>query len=172
MDWTNFYMTTAAASATLLGLLFVAIQIHIDVIAADSRGRWLAIARSTFYNFVTLFALSLLMLFPTSDNRLRATMLVVAGIFGLYRLLMAWFPVWRGILGGRRERIVEILWMLASPFAIYVALILTARELTSSGETTDMMLNVGLIVLGLFLIVLRNSWRLLVEVAASSQKKT
>lgn len=35
MDWSNFYMTTAGASAALLGLLFVAIQLHLDVIAAE-----------------------------------------------------------------------------------------------------------------------------------------
>ncbi len=171
MDWSNFYMATAGASAALLGLLFVAIQIHLDVIAAYSEGRWLAVARSTFYNFVTLFALSLLMLFPTTDHELQATLLVIAAVFGLYRLLNAWLPVWRGILGGHRERIVEILWMLASPLAMYVALILAARELSSPGRTEGAMLSIGFIVLGLFLIVLRNSWRLLVEVAAGSKDK-
>lgn len=103
-------MTTAGASAALLGLLLEAIPIRLDVIA-DSKGRWLAIARATFYNFIALFALSLLMLFPATDNQLRGAMLIVVTGFGLFRLLTAWLPVWRGILGAHRERIVEILWM-------------------------------------------------------------
>ncbi len=170
MDWSNFYMTTAGASAALLGLLFVAIQLHLDVIAADSRGRWLAVARSTFYNFVTLFALSLLMLFPTSDNQLRGAILVYVAGFGLFRLLTAWLPVWRGVLGGRHERILEILWMLAAPLTAYVFLIVFARELAGAAAQ-DTMYNIGFVVVGLFLIVLRNSWRLLVEVAAGSKDK-
>lgn len=172
MDWNNFYMTTAGASAALLGLLFVAIQIHLDVLAADSKGRWLAIARSTFYNFVTLFALSLLMLFPTADNQLRGAMLLFVATFGLFRLLTAWLPVWRGVLGGRHERILEILWMLASPLTAYILLIVFARELAGAGAAQDTMYNIGFVVVGLFVIVLRNSWRLLVEVVAGSKSRT
>ncbi len=164
-------MTTAGSSAALLGLLFVAIQLHLDIIAADSSGRWLAVARSTFYNFATLFVLSLLMLFPTPDNQLRGGMLVFVAGFGVFRLLTARLPVWRGVLGGRHERIIEILWMLASPLAAYVFLIVFARELTRAGAAQDALFNIGLIVVGLFLIVLRNSWRLLVEVVVGSQGK-
>lgn len=172
MDWSNFYAASAGASAALLGLLFVAIQIHLDIIAADSRGRWLAIARSTFYNFVTLFLLSLLMLFPTLDNRFRAIVIYFVAIFGLFRLLTAWLPVWRGVFAGRREQVVEILWMLAAPLSAYIFLLIFARDLLGTGATQDTMQNIGFCVIGLFGIVLRNSWRLLVEAAAGSKGKT
>ncbi len=172
MDWSNFYMATAGASAALLGLLFVAMQIHLDIIAADASGRWLAIARSTFYNFVTLFALSLLMLFPTSDNRLRGTIVVFIGGFGIFRLLTAWLPVWRGVFTGRRERLTEILWMIAVPLSAYILLIVFAREMIRSQEIEAALGNIAFCVVGLFLIVLRNSWRLLVEVVVGSKSKT
>ncbi len=159
-------MTAAGASAALLGLLFVAIQIHLDVIAADSKGRWLAVARSTFYNFVLLFALSLIMLFPLSDDRTRGVVLMFAAAFGIFRLLTSWLPVWRGILGGQRERIVEIIWMLASPLVAYIFLFVFARQVADAGATQNALQNVASVVVALFLIVLRNSWRLLVEAAS------
>jgi hypothetical protein len=39
MDWSTFYLAVSAA-ATLMGLLFIAIQFNIDVFAAEPTNRW------------------------------------------------------------------------------------------------------------------------------------
>lgn len=33
-SWTNFYMLTGSAAATLVGLIFVSVSLHIDFIAS------------------------------------------------------------------------------------------------------------------------------------------
>lgn len=166
LDWSNFYSVTAGASATLLGLLFVATQMHIGTLTADPSGRWNAVARSTFYNYLLLFALSLLMLFPTSDIGFVGSVILVIGGVGAYRLLVVWAPVWRGIFKGRREKVVEILWWLASPLLTYLALGNLGLEMLRRGTSLGLQQVIGYCVVVLFGIVLRNSWRLLVEMSS------
>jgi hypothetical protein len=37
VDWTAFYLGTVGAAATLLGLQFVGVEIHMDTLMADAR---------------------------------------------------------------------------------------------------------------------------------------
>jgi hypothetical protein len=166
LDWNNFYTATAGASATLLGLLFVATQMHIGTLTKDPSGRWNAVARSTFYNYLLLFALSLLMLFPASDSRFIGSVILAISGVGAYRLLVVWAPVWRGIFKGRSEKVIEILWWLASPLLTYIALGDLGLEMLRQGMSLGLQLVIGYLVVVLFGIVLRNSWRLLVEMSS------
>ena len=45
-DWNLFFATTAGSSATLVGLLFVATQLHLGVFS-DPKNRWAALAQGT-----------------------------------------------------------------------------------------------------------------------------
>ncbi len=170
MDWTNFYSVAAGASATLLGLLFVGMQLHIDTLVTDPSNRWRALARSTFYNYTILFIVSLAMLFPAAQSNIYSGVLLVAVGVGFYRLLVVWLPVWRGVWGGRREKLIELIWWLASPLAAYSALGYFALQTMSLGKTAELQTDIGFCIVGLFALVLRNSWNLLVEVAAEKQK--
>ena len=49
MDWTAFFSVLGAAAATVIGLLFVAVQLSAERIVGDQNDRWWAIAFSTFY---------------------------------------------------------------------------------------------------------------------------
>ncbi len=61
-DWTSFYLAIAGAAATLLGLLFIAVQFNIESLTSDPSNRWRAVARSTFTIHVVLFLLPLIFL--------------------------------------------------------------------------------------------------------------
>jgi hypothetical protein len=113
-----------------------------------------------------LFALSLLMLFPASDSRFVGSVILAVSGVGAYRLLVAWAPVWRGVFKGRREKVIEILWWLASPLLTYVALGDLGFEMLRQGTSPGLQLVIGYLVVVLFGIVLRNSWRLLVEMSS------
>jgi hypothetical protein len=59
VEWTPFYAAMATSAATVIGLLFVAVQLRAGRIAGDQSDRWWAIAFSTFYAFLTVFFLPL-----------------------------------------------------------------------------------------------------------------
>ncbi len=48
MDWITFYLGTAGASATLMGLLFIGVQFRLSVRTNDPISHWPLIACSTF----------------------------------------------------------------------------------------------------------------------------
>ena len=168
MDWSIFYSVAAGASATLLGLLFVAVQMHLRTLTTDPSSRWRALARSTFINYTNLFMFSALMLFPTIGRAVYGFVLLFVVGFGVYRLLITWLPVWRGVFRGRSERIVSVLWWLISPMIVYLVLGALAIQALRAGQTPDIQQNVGYCVMGLFAIVLRNSWNLLFELPPES----
>ncbi|HEY3342896.1 MAG TPA: hypothetical protein VGK81_12795 [Anaerolineae bacterium] len=171
MDWSNFYTASAGASATLLGLLFVAIQINIGPLTTEPSSRWRALAGSTFYNYTLLFIFSLFMLFPPPGSGVVGYALLFVIGAGVYRLFTTWLPVWRGVFRGRGERLVEIAWWFATPLAVHLALAFYAFEILRGGKSSDVLLSIGFWIVGLFGIVLRNSWRLLVELSAERSKR-
>jgi hypothetical protein len=163
MDWTTFYAATAGASATLLGLLFVGIQLHIDGLSSDALSRWRALARSTFDHYTALFILSVLMLFPKVSNSMFAVFVLFVALPGILRLARVWAPVWRRMFRDQRGQVWELLWLVASPLATYGLMAALAVQLAHSGPSPELQQDIGYCVMSLFAIVLRNSWKLTME---------
>jgi hypothetical protein len=161
---TTFYVVTAGAAATLVGLLFVAVQIGPPLVQSGPIGRRHAMARSTFTVFVVLFILSLYLLRPGSPSPARAMAVIAGCLGGAVRAIRAWLPVWRDKLHGRVEfRLWQTAWLLVGPVLTYGYLSFRAigelRGVDPNG--VDNGASAGFILL--FLIALRNSWDLLVE---------
>ncbi len=76
-----FYSALAAVTATLLGLLFVAIQLNMDRLLKEPTGQWKALAVSTFQTYVLLLVVSLFAFMPL----LRSVVLWIAVIIGILR---------------------------------------------------------------------------------------
>jgi len=86
--WSGFYATIAAASATLLGLLFVAVSINAESLGPgheDSR----RLAEQGFQNYSTVLLVALVATFPGMSfetfGLVAISMTVVAGIWVLIR---------------------------------------------------------------------------------------
>lgn len=171
MDWSTFYVATATAAATLIGLLFIAVQFNIDAIAGDAGGQWRAIARSTFSFFLLLFLVPLSFLMPGLDDKARAYILWIAFTFGTVRALVSWIPVWRGMLRDRRERLWQTAWLLIAPGLVYFSLFENAREIFRGSRTTGVDVSIALDFIFLFAIALRNSWSLLVELTFERKRR-
>ena len=165
----TFFVVTAGASATLVGLLFVAVQIGPPLVEQGHVGPRHAIARSTFTVFAIIFMLSLLFLVPHVPIRFRAQAAIVAAVLGAVRAVRTWVPVWRDKLAGRIEiRIWQTVWLLVGPEVTYVMLAIGGiKQLAASNERT-LEVNVAFVFTILFVIGLRNSWNLLVEATATS----
>jgi hypothetical protein len=164
---TTFYVVSAGAAATLVGLLFVAVQIGPPLVGAGPIGRRHAMARSTFAIFATLFALSLYLVLPDQSSQVRAFVVIAAASVGAFRAIRTWLPVWADKLHGRVEfRLLQTAWLLVGPLVAYALLALAGlRQLRSADPTVLDTAGAGWFIV-LFLIGVRNSWNLLVEANA------
>ena len=161
---TNFYLASSAASATLVGLLFVAVQIGPPLVGAGPITRRHAMARSTFSIFATLFALSLYLLLPDQSSRVRAEVVIAGGLLGAYRGFRTWLPVWADKLQGRVEfRLWQTAWLLVGPVVAFAFLAVAGVQQLRSADPTILDEDVTGWFILLFVIAVRNSWNLLVE---------
>jgi hypothetical protein len=165
----NFYIVSAGAAATLVGLLFVAVQIGPTLQVSGAIGRRHAMARSTFTVFAILFALSLFLLLPGLSTSTRALVVLAAGIIGIGRAVTTWVPVWKDKLQGRVEfRLWQTAWLLLGPVLAYALLIVAAVEQLQVSDTTALDKGAAGWFIMLFVIGIRNSWNLLVEVRSAA----
>jgi len=63
-DWQFFYSTVAAASATLTGLLFVSLSIHLEKIKSQAGTLMLRTAQRSFEDFLYVLMIALVFLVP------------------------------------------------------------------------------------------------------------
>ncbi|HYK98080.1 MAG TPA: hypothetical protein VEU77_06775 [Candidatus Acidoferrales bacterium] len=160
--WHDFFVTCGAASATLVGLLYVGISLHVKIVAThrDVRG----LARVTLSTYFTVVIVSLLMLVPTDRPSFTAEWLLVASLVALVAVV----PASLDALAGRRR--------LALPrrvvFSRFGVATVTFAGLTAfavvmlNGDYTDALYAIVGILLLMLLVSIRNTWDLLVTVAA------
>jgi len=83
-DWQPFYITFATACATLVGLLFVAVSLNRDSLSRADGGQRMWIARQTFYDFLMLFLVALLLIAPhRSPTSVGLTLLVFGALWSV-----------------------------------------------------------------------------------------
>ena len=162
MEWNSFFATLAGAAATVLALLFVAVQLVADRIEGDHKDRWWAIAFSTFYLFLTVFFLSLAQLSPVLKSHGRALTTLVLVVIYIFRISGSSFLIWRSMFRRKGERIWETFWNLAAPLIIYVFLGFDSLS-TLFGSQDRLDEFIALLIAILFGVALRNSWHLMVE---------
>jgi hypothetical protein len=120
-DWNLFFATSAGSAATLVGLLFVATQLHLGVFK-DPASRWGALAQVTLTVLAVNFALSLFLIMPVFTLGARGDVILVVVLFAVYRSVRIWWPVVRLGQQGRRHRIAQSFWLLILPFVAYADL--------------------------------------------------
>jgi len=99
--WHDFYLLTGTAAATLMGLLFVGLSLHLDEIAGEGRAHIKVIARDAFASFLIVLFVSLLMLAPALRPRPLDTALLGLGVV---RVLQIAFGLRRSLADGGRGR--------------------------------------------------------------------
>ena len=102
-DWNVFFATTAGSAATLVGLLFVATQLHLGALA-DPKNRWAALAQSTLTILSIAFALSASFLIPMLSPQVRGEIILLVVVVALWRTVRIWWPVVRVTETGRAHR--------------------------------------------------------------------
>jgi hypothetical protein len=169
VTWSDFYLTSAAAAATLLGLLFVAVQFNLERLPADRSQQWLAIARSTWIIFATLFFTALIYLIPTfvGQGRVLGTAIVI--VVSGRRIVSAWLPVRQAGPDRKAAGLARTLWVMVGPLVLF-ALLLGYTIALARGASSQY--GVATVIIGLFGLALRNSWELLVELPLAANAET
>jgi hypothetical protein len=160
--WHDFYILAGTASATLVGLLFVGLSLHLRIVIASSEVR--SLARVTLANFGAILFVALFMVIP-EDRSTAATELIAAGVASLAistpSLVAAIQSEGRTLQMRRRDR-VRMLLRFGLSDASYLAVIVAGVLLFSSLSPAFTWLVVATVVL--LIISLRNTWDLLVTV--------
>jgi hypothetical protein len=159
--WHDFYLTMGTASASLIGLLFVAISLNLDAITGQSRDELRAFAEQAFNSFSSVLLIAVFFLIPERDPSVLGGLYLVLGVIGSYRVLRRAPAVWRG---RRRDRLgAAVFWRFALPAAAGLGLMATGLGLVL-GQPAALYWLVTVII-GLLMSAARSSWDLLVTVA-------
>jgi len=163
----DFYILAGTAAATLVGLLFVGLSLHLRVVIAVAEVR--SLARVTLANFGAVLFVTLFMVI-TEDQSTAAWQLIGLGIVSLVTTTPSLVAAARSpaqtTLMERRDRARLVLRFGLSSLsylAVAGAGILLLSSLTSAFATV---LVVAIVVL--LVISLRNTWDLLVTVGEAT----
>jgi hypothetical protein len=160
--WHDYFLLAGTAAVTLVGLLFVAISLHVEALVEDGREHLLQLARATLMSFVMVLVLSLEVLIPAVPRRMLAVqMIVLGGVFFLTTLRTLITARGRGhehfTLGRFRRR-------LLLPLIGYGWIAFCGWLLLKTTDPSALSTLLGGVIL-LLVNALSTSWELLVRVA-------
>jgi hypothetical protein len=159
-SWHDFYLTMGTASASLIGLLFVALSLHIDAITGDARDDLRAFADQAFSSFTIVLLIAVFFLIPDDGAETLGSLYIVLSFFAAYRMLRRAPAVWRSRARGRPGE--ATIWRFVLPTAAVVGLFAVGLGLLL-GQRSALYWLVAVII-GLLMSAARSSWDLLIKV--------
>jgi hypothetical protein len=159
-DWHDFYMIVGTAAASLVGLLFVGLSLHLRVVVTHPDVK--ALARITLASLGLTMVVALFMVIPESgDSSSTGWNLVGAGIFGF---VLIGRPLVAGIRSSRRAlSFGHLMLRFGLTGATFAAVLVGGIILLGGNYQVGLSWFVGASV-ALLVGALRNSWDLLVSV--------
>ena len=162
-SWQPLYLTAGAAAATLVGLLFVGLSLHIRVVVAQPDVR--SLARVTLTEFFVVLLVALALLQPTDSSAQVGYWLVAISVISGVLIVR---PVVDGVRSGG-GRIGSS--MLIARFGVsalsFLGLAVAGALFIGGNATAALDLLLPVLVLAL-VVAVRNTWDLLVTVAERS----
>ncbi|MDP9241754.1 MAG: hypothetical protein M3O84_01100 [Actinomycetota bacterium] len=160
--WRDFYILAGTAAATLVGLLFVGLSLHLRAVLSRPEVR--SLARATLANFGLILFVSMFMAIPQGPSA-TSPFLVGAGVFSL--AVTAPSVVAAGRSRTRTLRRAQLITRFGSSALAYAGVIIAGVLLGRGSEAAafSWLLAVTLVLL---VVSLRNSWDLLVSVGAAT----
>ena len=159
-EWHDFFAAVAGVAATLVGLLFVALALNPAVMADDGPAGLRTWAGQTFYNFLIVLAVALVVLIPDAGPLGLGLPLLILGVWGVVRVVADArrvrsdpAPEWHGR---------PVLARFASPLAGYVIAGWVGTQILRGNADA-----VGWLVATVFFLVMSaagNCWDLLREI--------
>jgi len=166
--WHDFYIVAGTASATLVGLLFVGLSLHLQIVVSALEVR--SLARVTLANFGAVLVVALFMVIPQGPSA-AGSQLVGAGVVSLVVAAPSLVGAVRSGDWSFDMRLIQrVRVMLRFGFSAlgYLAIVVAGILLLASSLSPAFGLLLVTIV-ALLVISLRNTWDLLVTVADVTQ---
>jgi len=165
LGWHDFYTIAGAASASLVGLLFVGLSLHLRIVV--TRPEVKSLARVTLTGYTVTLVMALFMVIP-SGNDPTSTGWDLVGLGGVGLLLVA-----RNVASGIRSEFRTLdfrrLLLRFGLAVIAVLAVIAIGGLLLAGDYQHGFGFLAGVAIFLLLTSLRNSWDLLVSVGAAIQ---
>ena len=155
-DWQNFYILAGGASATLAGLMFVAISLGSTLIARKDLPVLRGFGSPTLMHFVYVLATSALVLIPIVTRTSLGVMLLLAGIVSLGWTLSTQPQMRRSDRPGDIDA-HDWIWYLVAPSAAYLLYIGTGIAVLG-GEARQALDGLAFASILLLAAGIRNGW--------------
>jgi len=160
--WRDFYIVAGTAAATLVGLLFIGLSLHLRTVL--SRGEVRSLARVTLANFGLLLFVSLFMVIRQDASAL-SPQLIGAGLLSLAVI----GPSLRAASRSRTRTLQPVLLILRFGLSAlgYIGVVVAGALLAGGSDRAALTISWVVTVVLLF-VSLRNSWDLLVRVGEAA----
>ncbi|MDQ1262750.1 MAG: hypothetical protein QG575_1931 [Euryarchaeota archaeon] len=164
-SWRDFYMLAGSASATLVGLIFVAVTLHIDVIAEASKSSDIRmLAEEIFINFLMILSFAFIFMVPSDTASGIGYPLLILGTMQIVHTSALWLRFWRSKGEHRAFASSMILRRLLIPNTIcYLTLIVIGADVLQ-GKTRYLGWMV-MVIVWLIIAAVENTWHLMMRVA-------
>lgn len=168
--WQNFYMLAGASAASLIGLLFVSVSMHIDtIVSLQKTDAVRALADQTFRNLIIVLSFAFIFTIPDPTPHGTGVPLLILGMLGLWRTVWLWTKFGR-ISKIRILKAEQLLQQLLIPNTIcYLALINISISLIQG--SVDVLGWMVLVVIYLTIAALASAWMLMVHLAEVKRDK-
>jgi hypothetical protein len=168
--WSNFYLMAGTASATLVGLLFVAVSLHIDILADPAAVSVLSGARRTFGRFIVIVMIALVFLVPDQTPEGLGLPLVAIGLVDAVRSIR------HAILSRREEeRLRSFLGRSTSLVLLALPLLsdlgLTAVGITALRGETGYLYWIVAVIAGVLAGAATDAWDLMLSLASTRHRE-
>lgn len=162
--WSGFYAVVGGATATLLGLLFVAVSINASAILSEEHASSKRLAEQALQNYLTVLSVALLALFPSLTlQELGFSTLGVTGLSVGWALMRLYQAFRKSRDDGWRRRLRSHF----SSFLGFVMLTFAAVHMAFDlGDSRTLFATAAIILL---FSATRVSWQILLSIAKTKQ---
>ncbi len=153
--WHDFYALAGTASATLVGLMFVAASVDTGVFTHERQVGLRTFLSPTVVAFSVALAASLVGVLPVFNWRVPGFFLVGTGLLGV---VYSW-RVWRQMVQGGIAKSIDLedrAWYIVVPAVAYLVLAVAGVALGIETEAACVFLAIGVCLL--LLAGIRNAW--------------
>ena len=164
-SWHDFYMLAGAASATLVGLIFVAVTLHIDVIAEAKKSSDVRmLVEQIFINFILILCFSFIFVVPSDSPNGIGYPLLILGMIEIAHTAVLWLRFLRMRGGDRIFKSTMILRRILLPNTIcYMALIIIGADVLQGG--TRYLGWMVMVIVWLIISATQSTWDLMLRIA-------
>lgn len=162
-DWHDFYALIGTASATLVGLTFVAASIGASYFTVEREAGLRAFLTPTVLHFAAVLITCVVTIVPSHSNLSLGIALAAGSFLGLGYSLRVWVTVRRRNFEIDRE---DQFWYLLAPITSYLLMMAAAAVFAFASQASRIGLDLlaGSVVL-LLVLGIRNAWDMTVWIA-------